>query len=182
MKNPYSPEEKSKPWGVLFLALVPAFYGVYLTLGVWLIDRPYLLSGANPMPVLYDTVTYVRSSHGQTGFRQAVGMRLKDGKRVAVYLSSIRDRFPERSLNDLQDTINQLGLNVNTYFLKSDKRAFVIKNDTRPDINKVCLGYTITYSFLSIPFWLLFLYLQLRKLYYRYWYLPRYGDKADSDL
>ena len=179
MKNPYSPQERSQFYSGLVLAFLPAIYGIYLILGVWLVDRPYLLSDTNPQLVRYDTIIRV-TKQGQTMSRQAIGKRLSDGKKYTAYLLDICERYPERPCKEWESIINQQGLEVNTYFFKSDKIAFILAEDTRAEVNRACIGYTISYSFFSIFFWLLFFSHHLRRLYYRYWYLPRYGDEDED--
>lgn len=181
MKNPNTRDQLFSYRIGLFILFVPAIYGLYFICVVWLTHQPYLLSEANPVPVLYDTVFY-KSIHGRTTSRQCTGKRLTDGKKFAVHFTNIKARFSELSYRDLENLINQDGVEVNTYFLKKDEDALVLPNDTVQEINQVCLSYTLSYSLLSIPFWILLFYGQMRRLIYHYWYLPRYGDKADSDL
>ena len=179
MKNPNTPQERSKFYSGLVLTFLPASYGLYLILGVWLVDRPYLLSEANPQLVRYDTIIRV-TKHGQTLSTQVVGKRLRDGKKCTTYLVSICERFSDKSCKNIEQVISSQGIEVNTYFLKSDKRALILTEDTRAEVNGACIGYTVSYSFFSIFFWLLFFSHQLRRLYYRYWYFPRYGDEEED--
>lgn len=180
MKNPDSRIQTIYHRITLFFVFIPAAYGLYLILEILLVHQPYLLSDANPQPVLYDTVQHVVSSNGGSRSRQPVGKRLKDGKNCTIYLSQICNRFPERPCRDWEDIINKEGLVVDTYFFKDDKDEFVPSNDHQSEIKSACRGYMIIYSFLSIPFWFIVLLRMGSRLYYRYWYLPRYGDEDED--
>ena len=180
MKNPSSPGGKIKFYSALILAFLPASYGLYLIFGVLIVHQPYMLSSANPQLVLYDTVYRVSSSDGQSRRKVARGKRLSDNRSKAVHLIEICRRFPNQSCDEIEAIIQKQGLKVETYSFKNDAATFVLPKDELKQIRRVCWGKILSYLVFSIPFWLLFFSHHLRRLYYRYWYLPRYGDEDED--
>jgi len=181
MKNPYSKERKSNFYSALVIAFIPVIYGLYQIATILFIHQPYMLGGTNPQVVLYDTVYSVTTSDGEAQLKVARGNRVRDNRSIAVHLFEICRRFSDEHCADIESLIHLDGLEVETFFFKNDEAAFVLPMDSPEEIKQVCWGKILSYLVLSIPFFLILMYYQLLKLYYRYWYLPRYGDETDPD-